>query len=155
MKTAILCILLMPSLLSAISLIDSKLIEISKIENKEKRLSAYDNLAEQAKDNARLEAEKLKKFGKFEKFKAAFETHRQNQKEYIGFMLFTRTRDMGDGIVAVTVSSDFLKLPYDMQKAFLKEVFDLWDKADGSGLPIAVYAYDSTGKLQMKKARGL
>ena len=70
-----------------------------------------------------------------------------------GIDLFTDVEDLGDGIVAVTATDTWLSAPLSDRQGNLSTLFDLWDGADGSGLPIMVRVVDQGGALVMQKAR--
>jgi len=90
---------------------------------------------------------------KFEKFKAAFNELNTRIKRKTGITFFTKAEDLGDGIVQVTATDTWLSAPQSDRKSNLRTIFQLWDAAEGSGLPIAVYVVDKTGNQRMSMKR--
>lgn len=89
----------------------------------------------------------------YQRFAAAFRQLNDSMQSQYGIRLFSGSRYKGDGIVEVTATSDWVKAPADNQRSSLNTVFDLWDAAEGTGLPIAVYVVDGGGRELMRKAR--
>ena len=90
---------------------------------------------------------------KFEKFKLAFDELNARIKQQTGIIFFTQADDMGDGIVQVTATDNWLSGPLADRKSNLNTIFQLWDTAEGSGLPIAVYVVDQNGNQRMSQKR--
>ncbi len=89
---------------------------------------------------------------KFRKFMAAFSTLNQRVKSQTGIELFSNAEDLGDGILHVTATDTWLTASTDEQSSSLNTVYKLWQDAEGSGLPIAVYVRNTGGDIVMKKA---
>lgn len=87
----------------------------------------------------------------FERFKAAFWELSNRVEKQSGMKFFIAAEYMGDGIVKVVATDTWLAAPADLRKGNLETIFALWEEAEGSGLPIAVYVYDRQGKQRMKR----
>ena len=83
---------------------------------------------------------------------AAFSTLNQRVKSQTGIELFSDAEDIGDGILHVTATDAWLSASTDEQSSSVNTVYKLWQAADGSGLPIAVYVRNARGDIVMKKA---
>jgi hypothetical protein len=70
-----------------------------------------------------------------------------------GVDFFTKVENLGDGIVWVTATNVWVEAPYSDRESNLNTLFDLWDAAEGSGLPIMVQVVDQQRNLVMRKAR--
>jgi SH3-like domain-containing protein len=90
---------------------------------------------------------------KFEKFRAAVEHLDAKVFQAAGVHFFTKVEDLGDGIVAVTATNTWISASHADREGNLLTLFNLWDAAEGSGLPIMVRVVDGNGKLIMSKAR--
>jgi uncharacterized protein YgiM (DUF1202 family) len=90
---------------------------------------------------------------KFQKFKAAFDDLNATIERKTGFAFFTKAENMGDGIVQVTATDTWLSAPLEDRKSNLRTIFQMWDEAEGSGLPIAVYVVDKYGNQRMSMKR--
>ena len=90
---------------------------------------------------------------KFQRFQAAFDALNASVEQRSGVRLFTKAENLGDGMVQVTATDRWLNAPRADQKSSLKTVFQMWDAADGSGLPIAVYVVDERGNQRMSMKR--
>lgn len=89
----------------------------------------------------------------FNKFKAAFNELNARIKRKTGITFFTKSENLGDGIVQVTATDTWLSAPQADRESNLRTIFQLWDAADGSGLPIAVYVVDKYGNQRMSTKR--
>ncbi len=89
----------------------------------------------------------------FEKFEMAFNELNSSIKKKTGVTFFTKVENLGDGIIQVTATDIWLSGPKAARQSNLDTLFKIWDAADGSGLPIAVYVVDKNGKQQMLKNR--
>ena len=89
---------------------------------------------------------------KFRKFMAAFSTLNQRVKSQTGIELFSDAEDMADGILHVTATDAWLSGSIDEKSSSLNAVYNLWQAADGSGLPIAVHVRDAKGNIVMRKS---
>lgn len=152
----------------------AQLIEIAKIPNKRQRLTRYDSLAEVVR--LRLLNSKIKILPeeneepllvvaepvagpptspskRFEAFELA--VHKLNDSAYqkAGVRFFDLVEDLGDGMVKVVATDFWLAAPPDLRQGNLNTLFNLWDAAEATGLPIAVYIYDRQGNMRMKKTR--
>ena len=90
---------------------------------------------------------------KFKKFKGAFNELNARIKRKTGITFFTEAENMGDGIVQLTATDTWLSAPQPDRESNLRTIFQLWDAAEGSGLPIAVYVVDKYGNQQMSMKR--
>lgn len=90
---------------------------------------------------------------KFKKFKDAFNELNARIKRKTGITFFTKAENLGDGIVQVTATDTWLSAPQSDRESNLRTIFQLWDAAEGSGLPIAVYVVDKYGNQRMSMKR--
>ncbi len=90
---------------------------------------------------------------KFQKFKAAFDELNARIKRKTGLTFFTKAENLGDGIVQVTATDIWLRAPRTDRESNLRTIFQLWDAAEASGLPIAVYVVDKHGNQRMSMKR--
>ncbi len=90
---------------------------------------------------------------KFQKFKAAFAELNARIKRKSGFTFFTKAENLGDGIIQVSATDKWLGAPRTNRESNLRTIFQLWDAAEGSGLPIAVYVVDKHGNQHMSMKR--
>ncbi len=74
-------------------------------------------------------------------------------RQTAGVDFFTEVENLGDGLVWVTATNVWVEAPYSDREGNLNTLFDLWDAAEGSGLPIMVQVVDQHGTLVMRKAR--
>ena len=68
-----------------------------------------------------------------------------------GFRPFTELAFMGDGMIKVTATDDWLAQARPKRDRQIDSVFRLWAIADDSGLPIAVYVYDQADQVRMRQ----
>ena len=73
----------------------------------------------------------------------------------MGFDLFIGAENLGDGIINVTTTDVWLSTPNDIRHDNLNTLFNLWDAAEGTGLPILVRIVDGRGRVVMEKGRDL
>lgn len=89
----------------------------------------------------------------FGKFLSAFNHLNRRIKEKGGVTFFSGAKYLGDGIVHVTATDLWLNEgTLEQQRSNLDTLFKLWEGAEGTGLPIALYIVDSAGKVVMKKS---
>jgi len=74
-------------------------------------------------------------------------------RQTAGVDFFTEVENLGDGIVWVTATNAWVEASHSDRESNLNTLFDLWDAAEGSGLPIMVQIVDQQGILVMRKAR--
>ncbi len=74
-------------------------------------------------------------------------------RQTAGVDFFTEVENLGDGLVWVTATNVWVEAPYSDRESNLNKLFDLWDAAEGSGLPIMVQVVDQQRNLVMRKAR--
>jgi uncharacterized protein YgiM (DUF1202 family) len=89
----------------------------------------------------------------FKKLKDAFSELNARIKSTTGITFFTKTENLGDGIVQVTATDTWLSAPQSDRESNLRTIFQLWKAAEGSGLPIAVYVVDKYGNQRMSIKR--
>lgn len=70
-----------------------------------------------------------------------------------GNVFFTEAEDLGEGIIQVTATDRWLNRPKTDREKILKTIFQLWDSADSTGLPITVYIADQNGIRRMEEIR--
>ncbi len=90
---------------------------------------------------------------RFDQFKAAVEILNANAKQRSGFDFFTNVESLGDGIVELTATNEWLAVPKSGRDGNLNTLFNLWDAAEGTGLPISVRIVDNKGTLRMRQSR--
>jgi uncharacterized protein YgiM (DUF1202 family) len=96
---------------------------------------------------------KRKESDSFKRFKTTFDLLNENVKTTTGVTLFTNAQEMGDGIIHVTATDTWLAAPLSSRKENLRTIFDMWDAAEDTDLPIAVYILDQSGQVRMKMSR--
>ena len=89
----------------------------------------------------------------FDKFQATLNEVNSNIKRQHGIMLFTKSENLGDGIVQLTATDEWLRTSQSNKDNSLQIVFKICDEIEGSGLPIAVYIVDENGNRQMTMKR--
>ena len=89
----------------------------------------------------------------FTKFENAVFDLNERVRQTAGVDIFTEVENLGDGLVWVTATNLWVEAPYSDRESSLNTLFDLWDAAEGSGLPIMVQIVDQHGILVMRKAR--
>ena len=90
---------------------------------------------------------------KFDRFNEAVTLLNRRAKDRTGFDFFIIVENLGDGIVQITATDAWLSAPRADREGNLDTLFNLWDAADGSGLPIMVRIVDGDGELRMEKSR--
>ena len=90
---------------------------------------------------------------KFDRFLAAVDQLNEKVKRAAGVRFFTKVENLGDGIVQLTATVTWLSAPRADREGNLNTLFNMWDAAEGSGLPIMVRIVDGRGNLVMRKAR--
>ena len=89
----------------------------------------------------------------YERFAAAFRQLNDSIHKQYGIRLFSGSSYKGDGIVEITATADWIGSAADNQSSSLQTVYQLWDAAEGTGLPIAVYVVDKAGRPLARLAR--
>lgn len=89
----------------------------------------------------------------FKRFKAAFDALNEKVRKQTGLTFFTGADDLGDGIIQITATETWLSGPKSDRESNLRTVFNMWDAADNSSLPIAVYVIDRNGNHRMSMTR--
>lgn len=89
----------------------------------------------------------------FREFRKAFQVLNERVERQTGLVFFTAAKDMGDGIIQVTATDTWLSAPKADRESNLRTIFNMWDAAEGSGLPIALYVVDHRGNRQMIMSR--
>ena len=90
---------------------------------------------------------------RFAKFENTVFDLNERIRRTAGVDFFTKVENLGDGLVWVTATNVWVEAPYSDREGNLNTLFDLWDAAEGSGLPIMVQVVDQHGVLVMRKAR--
>ena len=90
---------------------------------------------------------------RFAKFENTVFDLNERIRRAAGVDFFTKVENLGDGLVWVTATNVWVDAPYSDREGNLNTLFDLWDAAEGSGLPIMVQVVDQHGVLVMRKAR--
>ena len=85
----------------------------------------------------------------FENFKKAFNELNNKIRRQTGYTFFTNVENMGDGIVQVTASDIWLSAPRSDREGNLQTIFNMWEAAEKSDLPIAVTVVDKHGNQRM------
>ena len=73
----------------------------------------------------------------------------------MGSDLFIGAENLGDGTINVRTTDVWLSSPNDIRQGNLNTLFNLWDAAEGTGLPISVRIVDAYGRVVMEKERRL
>ena len=68
-----------------------------------------------------------------------------------GFKPFTEVAFMGDGIIKVIATDDWLAQPRPDRDRDVGSIYQLWTVADGTGSPTAVYVYDQAGQVRFRQ----
>lgn len=66
---------------------------------------------------------------------------------------FTAVSDLGDGIVRVTATESWVAASETARQKDMDTLFDLWDVAEGTGLPIMVQVVDGGDNVVMTRSR--
>jgi len=90
---------------------------------------------------------------KFQKFMSAFDGLNTNIKNKMGLVYFTKAEELGDGIIQITATDEWVNMPKTEKENTLRIIFKIWDKTEGSGLPIAVYIVDKNNNHHMSLYR--
>ena len=69
-----------------------------------------------------------------------------------GYVAYTNIKYLGDGIVKIMATDFWLGVPIDLRIGNLQTFYDLWEAADGTGLPIAIYIHDQHDRRRMSKS---
>ncbi len=89
---------------------------------------------------------------RFDKFSRAVEILNNNVEKRIGQKFFSKVENLGDGMVSLTPTAIWLQGDEKSKKKNLHTIFMLWEAAEGTGLPVAVYIVDSGGNILMKES---
>jgi len=89
----------------------------------------------------------------FKRFESAFNQLNAKIRRSTGYNFFTKSENLGDGIVQVTATDVWLSAPLADRKSNLRTIYDMWDAAEKSDLPIAVYVVDEYGNQRMSLGR--
>lgn len=89
---------------------------------------------------------------KFDKFFLAVEILNDNVEKRIGQKFFSKVENLGDGMVSLTPTAIWLQGDEKSKKKNLHTIFTLWESAEGTGLPVAVYIVDRGGNILMKES---
>jgi len=90
---------------------------------------------------------------KFDKFNSAFAKLNNNIKNKTGILFFTHAENLNDGIIQITATDTWLNAPLKNRQQSLKTIFNIWNAAEGTELPIAVYIVDKKGNKRMSMNR--
>ena len=90
------------------------------------------------------------RFTNFEK--SVFDLN-ERVRQTAGVDFFTEVENLGDGIVWVTATNAWVEASHSDRESNLNTLFDLWDAAEGSGLPIMVQIVEQQGILVMRQAK--
>ncbi len=90
---------------------------------------------------------------RFNKFREVVEAVNARARSRAGFDFFTKIENLGDGIVELTATEEWLSAPRANRESNLRALFNLWDAADGSGQAIAVYIAEKNGTRVMQRSR--
>lgn len=101
-------------------------------------------------DAPKKETEEFKS-DEFKRFEDAFWKLSNKIEKQSGIKFFTEAEYTGDGIIQITATDVWLSAPSELRKGNMQTIYDLWEVADGSGLPIAVYFLDSKGNRRFSK----
>lgn len=89
----------------------------------------------------------------FGRFLRVFDDFNTQLKNTNGMVFFTEAEDLRDGVIQVTVTERWLNSPKETREEYLNTIFQLWDSADRSGLPITVHLADHNGTRHLSKSR--
>ncbi len=89
----------------------------------------------------------------FELFEQALAEYNARKKEEAGYSYFTDPAYTGDGVVVVTGSRYWLRLPMEQRMQDLSDVFEIWAAAVGEGPSITVNVVAPSGEKQMTMFR--
>lgn len=90
---------------------------------------------------------------KFQKFKTDFDELNARINKKMGITFFTKAEELGNGIIQVTATDAWVNTPKPDKANTIRVLFELWDTAEGSGSPIAVYIVDKQGNQHMSMSR--
>jgi SH3-like domain-containing protein len=89
----------------------------------------------------------------FQKFKTDFDELNARINKKMGITFFTQAEELGNGIIRVTATDAWVNTPKPDKANTIRILFELWDTAEGSGSPIAVYIVDKQGNQHMSMSR--
>lgn len=85
----------------------------------------------------------------FSAFMEKFEHYVELREQEVGVAPFTTARDMGNRVIQVTATEDWLQRERVDRETELTTIFRMWDKNEGSGGSIAIEIVDTAGEKQM------
>jgi hypothetical protein len=88
---------------------------------------------------------------RFDRFDSAFRELNERVLTQTGVRLFTNVKNLGDGIIEVTATDVWAQAPRPEQESTLGTLFNLWEAADDTNLPIMVRVVDRWGNLIISK----
>ncbi len=89
----------------------------------------------------------------FGRFLRVFDDFNKHLKYSKSMVFFTEAEDLGDGIIQVTATERWLNSPKETREKYLNTIFQLWNSADRSGLPITVHIAEHNGTRHLSKSR--
>lgn len=89
----------------------------------------------------------------FELFKQALAEYNARKQREAGYAYFENPEYTGDGVIEVTGSRYWLRLPMEQRMEDLSDVFDIWAAAVGEGPSITVNVVAQNGEKQMTMFR--
>lgn len=89
----------------------------------------------------------------FDLFKRALSEYNAGKKQEAGYAYFTDPEYTGDGVIEVTASRYWLRLPMEQRMQDLSDVFEIWAAAVGEGPSITVNVVAQNGEKQMTMFR--
>ncbi|MEX2525512.1 MAG: SH3 domain-containing protein [Gammaproteobacteria bacterium] len=89
----------------------------------------------------------------FELFEQALAEYNVRKKQEAGYAYFTDPEYVGNGVVEVTASRYWLRLPMEQRMKDLSDIFDIWAAAVGEGPSITVNVMARNGEKQMTMFR--
>ncbi len=101
------------------------------------------------KKDFRQKAAAAPKVDKFQKFQNAFDALNENIRAAQGKILFVNPVAAVDSIINVTATDQWLSLADNDRERHLRDIFEIWDTSEGTGLPISVNVMDQSGKARM------
>ncbi|HMB77863.1 MAG TPA: SH3 domain-containing protein [Kiloniellaceae bacterium] len=90
---------------------------------------------------------------RFERFRSGVLALNADAAQADGEIRFTAASDLGDGIVRVVATDAWAAGAQAARQKDMDALFDLWDAAEGTGLPIMVQVVDPAGNVVMTRAR--
>jgi SH3-like domain-containing protein len=97
--------------------------------------------------------EKVTARDEFQIFMAAFDELNTNIKSKMGLVYFTSAEELGYGIIQIKATDVWIDMPISEKENTMRIIFKLWDEAESSGLPIAVYIVDKNNNQHLSMYR--